>query len=424
MWIGLVCLLLTMAYTFYLRKGKKKTGFTGKRWVVIYLIEILGLALSIGVGIKDWQKGTNRLEKSLPGEGSYTQELHVISDVYEGEVTVEVPERQVSKEDAGKLFKQAIAEIDQTVWGEAQNMDQVTEDLKVRDHYADGMVKARWDFSSDLISSDGDIRQEEVVQDHVVTATVYLTCSPYEEIYEFSFHLYPEGLGSKEGFEQWLKGILEEQDPESAEWILPDEVKDSAIQWKKEDENTGAALSVLGVVAMFAIAYSSSIEDKRRKRERMRELQSDYPSIVSKLVMFLGAGISLPETVERISRDYEQRQRKWGRIRPGYELVRQLHYEMKDGIGELSALEHFGNAAGRKEYRKLSLLLQQNQKKGNEDLLLRLEGEEAEAFEIRKNLAIKLGEEASTKMLLPLLGMLTVVIVIVIAPAMMQMQGM
>lgn len=292
------------------------------------------------------------------------------------------------------------------------------------DKYADGMVKARWDFSNDFIASDGSIHQEEVVQDHVVTATAYLTCGPYEEIYEFSFHLYPADLGSRRGFEQWLRRTLEKQDPESSQWTLPKEIEGSSLQWKKEGENTGAALSVLGIVAMFAITYSTVIDEKRKKKERMEKLRRDYPAILSKLVMFLGAGISLPETVGRISRDYEQRQRKRGRIRPGYELVRQLHCEMEDGIGELSALEHFGNAANMKEYRKLSLLLQQNQKKGSEDLLLQLESEAAEAFEIRKNLAIKLGEEASTKMLLPLMGMLAVVIVIVIAPAMMQMQGM
>lgn len=123
MWIGLVCLLLTMAYTFYLRKRKKTTGFTGKGWIMIYLVEILGLVLSIGAGMKDLQNGAAQLEKNLPGEGSYTQELHVRSDVYEGEVTVEVPERQISEKEAGEFFDQAIAEIDQTIWGEAQDMD-------------------------------------------------------------------------------------------------------------------------------------------------------------------------------------------------------------------------------------------------------------------------------------------------------------
>jgi hypothetical protein len=121
--------------------------------------------------------------------------------------------------------------------------------------------------------------------------------------------------------------------------------------------------------------------------------------------------------------DYQKRQQVKGKERPGYELVLQLQRELADGVGEALALEHFGNNSGCKEYRKLALLLQQNRRKGNEDLILRLEREDMEAFELRKNLAMKAGEEASTKLLLPMMGMLAVVIVMIIVPAMMQMQG-
>ena len=51
-----------------------------------------------------------------------------------------------------------------------------------------------------------------------------------------------------------------------------------------------------------------------------------------------------------------------------------------------------------------------------------LETEMWQAFENRKALARKQGEEAGTKLLLPMIGMLGVVMVIVIAPALMSMQ--
>jgi len=41
----------------------------------------------------------------------------------------------------------------------------------------------------------------------------------------------------------------------------------------------------------------------------------------------------------------------------------------------------------------------------------------ASAFELRKNLAKKLGEEAGTKLLLPLFMMLGVVMVMIVVPA-------
>ena len=72
--------------------------------------------------------------------------------------------------------------------------------------------------------------------------------------------------------------------------------------------------------------------------------------------------------------------------------------------------------------KKLVGLLTQNLRKGNRGLGELLETEMWQAFENRKALARKQGEEAGTKLLLPMIGMLGVVMVIVIAPALMSMQ--
>ncbi|MDE7233218.1 MAG: secretion protein F, partial [Lachnospiraceae bacterium] len=61
--------------------------------------------------------------------------------------------------------------------------------------------------------------------------------------------------------------------------------------------------------------------------------------------------------------------------------------------------------------------LSQNIRKGSNDLL-RLLGQEADtAFAERKNLAKKLGEEAGTKLLIPMMMMLCIVMVIIMIPA-------
>jgi len=65
--------------------------------------------------------------------------------------------------------------------------------------------------------------------------------------------------------------------------------------------------------------------------------------------------------------------------------------------------------------------LEQNRKSGTRNLRTLLELELADAWEQRKNLARKLGEEAGTKLLLPLFLMLGIVMVIIMVPAMMSM---
>ena len=67
------------------------------------------------------------------------------------------------------------------------------------------------------------------------------------------------------------------------------------------------------------------------------------------------------------------------------------------------------------------MMLVQNLRKGSRDLLEALEKEEKYAFELRKQKAIRAGEEASTKLLVPMAGMLFIVIIILVVPAILQM---
>ena len=79
-----------------------------------------------------------------------------------------------------------------------------------------------------------------------------------------------------------------------------------------------------------------------------------------------------------------------------------------------------------KEVRKSGLqkvrLLNQNLRKGTKGLTNLLQREAQEAFEERKNMAKKLGEEAGTKLMIPLFLMLAVVFVIVTVPAFLTIQ--
>ena len=78
----------------------------------------------------------------------------------------------------------------------------------------------------------------------------------------------------------------------------------------------------------------------------------------------------------------------------------------------------FGRRVNLKPYTKLVSLIEQNRRNGSRNLCAMLELELEDAFEQRKTTARRLGEEAGTKLLLPLFLMLAIVMVIVIVPAM------
>ena len=96
------------------------------------------------------------------------------------------------------------------------------------------------------------------------------------------------------------------------------------------------------------------------------------------------------------------------------------NHEILDGESERLAYQKFGERVDLGEYQRLIRILLQNLQTGSRGLCKLLEQESA--LEERKALACKLGEEAGTKMLLPLMMMLGIVIAIIMIPAMLSFQ--
>ena len=168
------------------------------------------------------------------------------------------------------------------------------------------------------------------------------------------------------------------------------------------------------MVAAVSLAFKERSEASARLKRREEELTIDYSEFVSKLMVFIGAGFGIRGAWEKIVEGYE---------RSG--IKRALYTEMKISLGELErgvpegkVYTDFGRRCGLRPYIKLCSILEQNRKNGGRNIRALLSAEMAEAFLERKNIAKRLGEEAGTKLLIPLFIMLMIVMAIVILPAM------
>ena len=147
-------------------------------------------------------------------------------------------------------------------------------------------------------------------------------------------------------------------------------------------------------------------------------MQADYPDIVSRILLFLQAGLTVHSAMEKIAKDYINTCRIYGRKRrPAYEELVETYREMEGGMAEVRAYERFGNRCDSPEYKVLSVLLVQNLKKGNRGVLALLERESAAAIEERKRKAKICGEQASAKLLGPMFIQLALVMALVMIPA-------
>ena len=152
-------------------------------------------------------------------------------------------------------------------------------------------------------------------------------------------------------------------------------------------------------------------------------MELEYPELVSKIALLLGAGMTLQGALRKIAQTYGTK-KKSGKEQelPAYEELLVLCREMENGMGEAAAYQRLGERCKNAEYRRLGTMLAQNLKMGSYGLVALLEQEAERAFEVRKASAKRYGEEAGTKLLFPMMLMLGLVIVVLMVPAVMAFQ--
>lgn len=121
--------------------------------------------------------------------------------------------------------------------------------------------------------------------------------------------------------------------------------------------------------------------------------------------------MSLNGALRRIYADHNKN------LNPLYEELGIVIHNLDNGILEERAMEDFGKRTGLVEYRKFCSLLAVNLKKGAFNVKEMLEKEAEDAFLKHQSLIRKRGEEAGTKLLLPMVMMLVLVVAIIMIPA-------
>ena len=106
----------------------------------------------------------------------------------------------------------------------------------------------------------------------------------------------------------------------------------------------------------------------------------------------------------KIAGEYEKDQKEKEQIsakacgrKKAYEEMVNVMYKISGGASEGECYEEYGIRCNLSEYRKFGMMLSQNLRKGTRGLTELLEREAEDAFEQRKNLAKKAGEERKHK---------------------------
>lgn len=405
----------------------KSHDLTKKQMIEILVASVvLGVMLLIFDFVNTNLKFDGVITRNEAGTGSLTEELKLKYLDQSNELEVEVSDRRLSEKALKKVFNQAVSEIEATYLGENASADNVTEDLNLAASYVDGLIEAEWKVDdAELMSKDGKLKEENIPENgQVVNVTAFLYYEDEQYIYSFAVMVMPKSLDTVEGQLLAINRAIRNADEATRlnrTLKLPTKVEGMNLRWAKKMDYRGLYVIFLGVGAVVAISFGKKQDLKKAAKKLVEEKEQDYPMIVNQLSILMGAGMSFRKALERMVSKYVLSRKQGEPVRAGFEELLVLYRKMTDGKGELQALEELGKSCESKEYRKLAMLLTQNLQKGSKDLLNALEKEEQYAFEMRKQRAIRLGEEASTKLLIPMSGMLFIVIVVLIVPAIMQM---
>ena len=233
-------------------------------------------------------------------------------------------------------------------------------------------------------------------------------------------NLIQKSLSPKERMIAGIQKLIKSADEKSVydeQITLPQAYEGQAIVWKVKNEDNSLLILILTIIGGAAAYIFKDKELKRTMEERTEQMLSDYPQLVSKLVLYLGAGMTVRNVFEKLGRTYLKKLEQGGQKHFVYEELVRATRELSSGASEADVYERFGMRCVSQQYTRLSTLLSQNLRKGNSSLLNVLNEEATKAFNERMDTARKLGEEAGTKLLLPMILMLVIVMVIIMIPA-------
>jgi len=167
---------------------------------------------------------------------------------------------------------------------------------------------------------------------------------------------------------------------------------------------------IFGVLVLGAVVYLTDNELNEKVKKRRLSIQIDFPDFLNKLILLVNAGMTMSRAWEKIITESKK-------DTPLYNELRTVLADIRGGKSQITAFEDFAKRCRIPEITKFVSVVLQNLSKGSSEMIPILRLQATECWEMRKHAAKRLGEEASTKMLFPMLLMFVAIILIVATPA-------
>ena len=397
-----------------------------KKKIIIILAASVMLSLALFPMENVFTDSEAVVTRNTYGEGEKVAEYEVSVEGEEETLQIEVGEQEYSPKEIQKVFREVMDKLDEVVLGENESFDRVEKDLNLVTSLEGYPVQIQWQLNSySVMNLYGEIQEKHLIEEGtLVELRGTISYKDEEAIYVQYARVFPL---TRNGMDKLLYEIgqevsrLEEESRQSESFELPEELDGKQLTWSQKKENRWYYVLFLGIAVCVYLVYREHERAKQEIRRRKEELLRDYPGMISKFTMLLSTGTTVRSAWEKIVQNYERQKEGLG-THVVYEEMATTLREIQGGVSEAEGYERFGKRCGVTAYVKFGTLLSQNLRKGSKGISHILRMEAIQSFENRKSTAKRLGEEAGTKLLMPMLGMLAVVFIIVMVPAFLSMQ--
>ena len=411
---------------------QRKEQFLKKQKKII-LIEIIAGAVFLAFLIirAAFLQDDILLSRNSFGQGSKEVQLSLKKDDKKKEITYKLDEQKLSAEEESKVYIQFFKKLKKIMMKNNTSLKQIQTPLNLPDTVDGYPFEITYELAEDgYIRLDGSINEEEqaklkrgeTYRTYIVVTARY---GEYRKSKKYEIRIVPKKNISQTNVFYKIQQYLKKEEQEnrySHDIKIPSVYKDIEITKRQENQGGISGILILFVTVCIFIPLHNYLKLQEEGKKCQEQAERDFPVIVHLLTLYMGAGLSFFSAVKRISQNYQKQRELDDSKKYAFEKMMRMEQQMSNGVSQREACQDWGMQFRTDSYQKLSLILIQSFTKGSKEAAMLMEAEEREAFHKRIDRAKKEGEEASTRLLFPMILLLCQVMLLVMYPALSRIQ--
>ncbi len=392
--------------------SEEQSLYVAQKISVVIIVLLCGLVFGLGVSVTS-PKALQEISKVKRKDSSSTYSFVAKNKKETKDISIEVAGKRRTKKETYRAIDKGKKLLVKKMLANNKSVNKVNSHVDFVNSIGKEDIKVSWGIeNSDLIGYDGEIGKNVPRKGSLVKLTAIMELDKITENYQFYIKVFPEKKNSN--LQGYLQKHVDEKSITEREVSLPKKIGGKAYRYFVKNTNYAIWIFPLALVIAIVLFIIKDKDLDKEVEERQKQMLRDYPNIVSKLLIYFGAGLSIKSALERIVYEYNKQKNE---IHYAYEEMEIAITKMKSGVSEATAIAEYGDRCGIHCYIKFANIIEQNLRRGSKDMVYALKSEVNSAVNARKNSILKEGSEISTKLLGPMVVMLIISIAIIMVPA-------